>query len=261
MIKDIIETLNFFKYLYEIEIDELNTEEKVRLMDTIYSIAFQLFYDTKKISEIDRISSTDGVWDECYELGLREIQAWFKDKFVEIMTTINKKYEWEAEGWRTEEEIADGILAFPIIGPLDINLLPGNLIIENVRISAKIVVKVEYKTEDGKVYVRRDPEWRKNSRIRVGASINPKLGLLAGFLRVINGSPPDTFRHCAACDKWYFHLSKRERKYCSEKCTKKMQARKRRERDRQKITKKSNDRKTKAKSGIDLKTNQRPRKR
>ena len=242
MIKDKIETLNFFKYLCEVEIDELNTEEKVRLNNTIHSIVSKsLFHGPQKISSNDGIYDTGIAWDEIYELGLRDLQAWFKDKFFQIMTAITKDYECKGEmsAWSTDKEIVGGFFAPLLLEPFYIPLLSRDFKIKDFRISANIRIKPQYKTEGSKAYSRWDPEWRKNGEIIVKSRISLKNGLLVAFLKSINGLPPDAFRLCPACDRWYFHLSKRERKYCSEKCTKKMQARNRRAKEKRKRAKKS----------------------
>lgn len=91
----------------------------------------------------------------------------------------------------------------------------------------------------GKAYAQWDTEWREKSAVRVRASLDLKYGLLIGFLKIINGLPADAFRFCESCKRWYFHLSKKNRKYCSEKCTKKMQARRRRSKEKKKRERKS----------------------
>jgi hypothetical protein len=99
-------------------------------------------------------------WDEIYELGLRDIQAWFKDKFSQIMTTINREYEFEISNWKpAQSEIAPGLIVknlYPEFNKID--LLSEKLNIQGVSISANVRVKGEYKTEDGKAYFRWDPE-------------------------------------------------------------------------------------------------------
>jgi len=242
MIKDAIRTLNWFRDLSEVEIDRLSDEEKTKLMASIKSVAFQVIFEPQinveklphGISVSDGISVTGG-----RELWLRDIQVWFKDKFIKIMTTVNDAYKKEITEWSSDKQLFEGFAFLPygydkglFPEPFLIDLIPDDIKRTELGISAAIGIQPEYKTENEKAYVRWDPEWRKKSMVKVTGGLDPKYGLLMGFLKTINGLPPDAFRLCRACKSWYFHLSKRKRKYCSEKCTKKMQARRRREKEK-----------------------------
>jgi DNA-binding CsgD family transcriptional regulator len=235
MLKARIEALDFFRYLVYLNIDELSDEKKMRLMGTIMDIAtMQLFkpqIDIKKLP-ISVVGGGDS------ELLLRDIQAWFRDKFLKIMTNISKAPEKKIKDWSSDERLFGEGFSFRvgdefITEPYHVNLLPEVIELPNLRISAAIDVKPEYKTEDGAAYARWDPKWPQKSLIRVSTYLNYKYGLLLGFLKTINELPVVAFRFCTACERWYFHLSKRGRKYCSIKCAKKVQAQ--RHRDKEKI--------------------------
>lgn len=51
------------------------------------------------------------------------------------------------------------------------------------------------------------------------------------FIRLLSDLSPDVIRNCEECGKFYLHLAKRPRRFCTPKCTSKAMSRERRERD------------------------------
>lgn len=68
----------------------------------------------------------------------------------------------------------------------------------------------------------------------------PNLARLASisFAHALEGIPPGSIRTCRECGKYFLHLSKKERYFCSPKCTSKAMARKVRDKDPEKYKKK-----------------------
>jgi len=227
--------LDRFRYLAYVDLDQVDSNQKIELMSFIYNIVYYGIFE----SQIETSKLMAGVTGFS-EPRLRETKAWFRKKFEAIMRSVHEADRKASTQW-VPTDTDSGFVSHmvsdesgkmkPIPEWRAIDLFPDGSIESSWSISAVLEIKPQYKEKDGKSYVRHDPDWREKSRVRISSGLDWKTSLMVGFLKVINGLPPKAFRYCEGCDRWYFHITERERKYCSVKCTKKMLARRRRKRN------------------------------
>ena len=102
----------------------------------------------------------------------------------------------------------------------------------NLEIKMLFRPELEYKDEAGDSKIRWTQAWPLNSTLQVLTlpDGNPEDVLLYAFYRLLDAVPIATsFRRCGNCGKVFFHISRRERRYCSNLCAAKAGNIKRRE--------------------------------
>jgi hypothetical protein len=102
----------------------------------------------------------------------------------------------------------------------------------NLEIKMLFRPSLEYKSEAGASKIRWAQAWPLKSNLQVLTlpDGNPEDVLLYAFYRLLEAVPLTTaFRRCGNCGKVFFHISKRERNYCSNLCAAKAGNKKRRE--------------------------------
>jgi hypothetical protein len=86
--------------------------------------------------------------------------------------------------------------------------------------------------------------------LRIGPVIDPKRmanpSKIAGvvntvFMFALEGLPTDAIRKCQECDRFFLHISKKPKYYCSPSCTSRGSSRKRREKDPEEYRKKQRE--------------------
>ena len=233
MKRDKVKQLEWFRTFVYADLDAIGRLEKSDLMSWLrVQSMYPIFEPTKKA----RLTGAGTM--AMPEHTLLDTRAWFADQFHKILESIQRAGDSEIKEWSPDENLFEGFAFIPpgqkqILEPFGIDLLPGKPVPVEIAPSAMLAVEPVYKEEDGKAYAKWDPKWKDTAEVRVSTTdLGMKMGLLFSFLRAINGLPPSAFRKCEGCGQWYFHITKRERKYCNDKCTKKMFAREKREKER-----------------------------
>lgn len=90
---------------------------------------------------------------------------------------------------------------------------------------------IEYRHEADTIKIRWAKEWRTQSSFQVLTipEGHPQNILLYRFFSLLEALPLTAFRRCDSCNKIFFHLSKRNKTYCSNLCAAKAGNRKRRQ--------------------------------
>jgi hypothetical protein len=101
----------------------------------------------------------------------------------------------------------------------------------NLEIKTLFRPSLESKSEAGTSKIRWAQAWPVNSTLQVLTlpDGNPEDVLLYAFYRLLEAVPITSFRRCDNCGKVFFHISKRERKYCRNLCAAKAGNKKKRE--------------------------------
>ena len=91
----------------------------------------------------------------------------------------------------------------------------------------------EYKQGKGSFLIRGETGWRDHisilSSVKADKSENMLLLIFARCLHQVSWS---IFRKCEECDHWFIHVTKRERKFCSNLCAARKANRDRRKREK-----------------------------
>ena len=98
--------------------------------------------------------------------------------------------------------------------------LISDLIHLDFEINVSVITQMEYDREGGDLKVRWPKNWRDKGCFRVlkFPKGDPEDVLLLRFAELLEIIPITAFRRCRLCQKLFFHVSKRERFYCSNLC-------------------------------------------
>jgi hypothetical protein len=139
----------------------------------------------------------------------------YQDKlcnFLEFMQTrINNAFAIQGKDWT----LSDNTDFYPELGSMKTNIAVF-LASDGIAYERK-----EKKDRTGKpiYYFKAKPDSVKNSKIRLSFKADKDEDtFLFNFIKSLDGLPISSFNRCRECNKWYFHLSIREREFCSNKC-------------------------------------------
>lgn len=146
-----------------------------------------------------------------------------------MMVGIDRTLSDAASGWRSAEEVE----FYPSLGgrqlKLAVTLEAVGLHFDSTNDSS---------TQEGGKRFRLNPENLSQAKIEVyfSAQSNGDEGkdgnedaFLFHFIRSLEGVPITAFRQCKECWNWYLHLSKRDKRFCTNACASRYGARSRRE--------------------------------
>jgi hypothetical protein len=98
-------------------------------------------------------------------------------------------------------------------------------------IKAQLLPARDYKQDAGEIKTRWKETWPSESSFLISTlpTGSPEDILLFRFSQLLEAVPVSAFRRCKSCGKVFFHISKREKTYCSNLCAAKAGNKKRRE--------------------------------
>jgi len=99
-----------------------------------------------------------------------------------------------------------------------------------LKVELPLIEDANPKVENDKYLIRLDEKSLMAAPIRLSyRASSDEVTLLYYFIKALEGVPASAFRQCPDCLKFFLHLSKRIKKYCSNKCASRSGVRKRRE--------------------------------
>jgi len=165
-----------------------------------------------KMTEVEKLQLLgvlDGL-EQSYNLTwLQQLQRSFLSVFEPMMSRIERLSERLEPGWKTYS---------------DSNMIDGVSIAEPLQVSFRAEVKVlgplEFDHGGEKIKVRPSPDWIEDSTITMETQpdIDNENLFIYGFVKCLPGIATGAFRRCEECQKWFLHLSKRKREFCSNPC-------------------------------------------
>ncbi|MFC1534389.1 hypothetical protein ACFL7M_13590 [Thermodesulfobacteriota bacterium] len=138
---------------------------------------------------------------------MKKMQKKFRESFEATMMTIKGMQNFENLQWVRYEDLKDNI-------PFESR--------PNVNIQADVCILpiIEHKEAKKEYLYKWSPKWPNESFFRIRSKVDIWSGemLLMIFYRVLNGVQIGCLRECKECTKWFLHVTKRERIYCSNRC-------------------------------------------
>lgn len=164
---------------------------------------------------------------------VRDLQASFHKGFESMMGIIDKLPEHEGLSWTPYGKLPNYFLMMNI---------------EDFTLSAEANIKIPYdikppynikphdwKEDSDGTWLRWKSNWREEGRIDVTTRPhNAEKLMFFMFFNAINGLPITSFRRCEECNRWFLHTSRRERRYCNNRCAARKANRDRRARKKEK---------------------------
>ncbi len=208
----------FMDFIYA-DIREMDYPELCKLNMEIEAYIRDGLYDSHRsvddiIFEVSTIE--EGIEKESYFLNVS------KRRLIEIekmQTTIRSAFEEITEGIKT---VQDDNYPLPPLQGLVTN--PVKIAKSSVSIKPKLFMPYIRKKDESKT------NWfSKPFRLEI-ESDNESNMLLLLFFKELAGVPINSLIKCEECDKWFFHISNRERKFCTNKCAARSGNRTRRQR-------------------------------
>jgi hypothetical protein len=154
---------------------------------------------------------------------LRELQHSFLTVFNSMTDKIEHLSDHEERTWKKyrDSKTVGGVVVSPTF----------NI---GFNIEAKIVGPFEYDQKDDKTKIRWSRDWVEQSgfTIETHPTCDDSTMFIYGFLKCLPGIPTNAFKRCEECENWYFHLSRRKRQFCNNRCAAKHANRVRREKQK-----------------------------
>jgi hypothetical protein len=230
MDKKRVKLLQWFMAFANLDFDQLQVPEKVKVMSEVQLLIEAGLWgssDSPPDPEVDSNFLRDRKFDDEVLQRIRNIQTSFREVFENAMKEVDSWAERNPQllDWNEVQQATplgslpqkteplkrqprqSGIK--PLEEPLQVNLT----------VDVWIPIEVEAKQEGEKIYVRLVPEWRETSAFQLDSWTDPYGEMLSLiFLKSLNGVPISAFHRCKECNRWYLHVTRRKREYCSNLC-------------------------------------------
>lgn len=211
-------TLEWFRDFVYCNVDELTLEEKNKLYKEFHLMSGGKSMEWAYSPVLSEKSITETIEK------LKDYQAWFCNAFNQIMKKLETLSIHEIGDWSTENDCFgsfgtpdDPIRAHP--DAFKVDLLPDMLNV-NFDSMAYIEIPYEYRDTDDEQEARWSSNWREESIFRTVSypTRHTYTYILYTFLEALDGIRTRMVRHCDECYRWFFNISKRDKRYCSNKC-------------------------------------------
>ena len=228
MDKEKINLLKWFVNFVYVDIDSLELGERVRLTAEVHFLLsnglWSDFTHSQTMEMARDVIGTEKYNQETFTR-VKELQASFRDHFSYVITRVEdfKKFD-HLDQWQKPE----------ILPPGSFSLIDKKPTVQ-LTVCIDPLFPAEHKQSKGSFLIRGETGWRDQisilSSVKADKSENMLLLIFARCLHQVSWS---VFRKCNECDHWFIHVTKREKKFCSNLCAARKANRDRRKRQKNK---------------------------